>query len=361
MNQPDYEAVWSTLPIPALVLENSTTICAMNPAAENFVGLSSKQVVGKSIEAYVGASSRVMDVVRQATERSVSVVQYEIEFSWKDKPLRIGTLQANQLGRQAGSLLLLFTPRGLAEKMDRSFASRSAARSVTGMAAMLAHEIRNPLAGISGAAQLLAMNLDDADKEMTELIISETDRIGDLVNRVEKFGDMRPMERKSVNIHDVIDRTVKLAKAGHASHVRFMEEYDPSLPPTIGDSQQLHQVFQNLFKNASEAVPPVGGVISVKTAFRPGVRLTIPGAAAASLPLEILISDNGKGIPEDLIKDIFDPFVTTKVNGSGLGLSLVSKVLTDHGGVIECDSEEGRTIFRVLLPISRPADVGSAS
>jgi len=225
---------------------------------------------------------------------------------------------------------------------------------------MLAHEIRNPLAGISGAAQLLAMNLDEADKELTGLIVGETDRIGDLVNRVEKFGDMRPMERKSVNIHDVIDRTVKLAKAGHASHARFIEVYDPSLPPTIGDAAQLLQVFQNLIKNASEAVPPVGGVITIKTAFRPGVRLTVPGAHTAGLPLEILIADNGKGIPPDLIKDVFDPFVSTKVNGSGLGLSLVSKVLTDHGGVVECDSEEGKTIFRVLLPVFRDSDVGGA-
>ncbi len=354
---PDYEAVWSALPIPAIVLEDGMTICGINSAAENFVGQSSKQVIGKSIADFVPETSRVMDVVRQAAERSVSVVQYEIEFSWKDKSLRIGTLQANQLGPKPGSLLLLFTPRGLAEKMDRSLASRSAARSVTGMAAMLAHEIRNPLAGISGAAQLLAMNLDEADKELTGLIVSETDRIGDLVNRVEQFGEMRPMERKAINIHDVIDRSVKLSKAGYGSHVRFNEDYDPSLPPTIGDTDQLHQVFQNLLKNAAESVPPVGGVITIKTAFQPGVRLTVPGSKSASLPLEILVCDNGKGIPPDLIKDIFDPFVSTKVNGTGLGLSLVSKVLTDHGGVIECDSEEGRTIFRVLLPIFRQKDL----
>ena len=351
MTQPDFEAVWGALPIPAMVLSNTTTIEALNSAAENFVGSSSRQLKGKQIGAFVGESSRLMDVLRQASEQWLSVVQYEMEFSWKDKPLPIGTLQANHLGNQQGSLLLLFTPRGLAEKMDRSLASRSAARSVTGMAAMLAHEIRNPLAGISGAAQLLSMNLDDADKELTGLIVAETERIGDLVNRVEKFGDMRPMVRDAVNIHDVIDRTVKLAKAGYADHVRFIEIYDPSLPPTIGDADQLHQVFQNLIKNAAEAVPPVGGVITIKTAFRPGVRLTVPGSAMASLPLEILVADNGKGIPEDLVKDIFDPFVTTKVNGSGLGLSLVSKVLTDHGGVIECESEEGKTIFRILLPV----------
>ncbi len=356
----DSEAVWSALPIPALVLGTEGRIAAINSAAENFLGSSSRQVVGKSIEEFVGPTSRVMDVVRQAMAQMVSVAQYEVEFAWKDRVLPTGTLQANHLGGGSESLLLLFTPRGLAEKIDRSFASRSAARSVTGMAAMLAHEIRNPLAGISGAAQLLSMNIDQAEKEFTDLIVSETERIGELVNRVEKFGDMRPMVRKSVNIHDVIDRNVKLAKAGHAAHVRIREEYDPSLPPTVGDQDQLHQVFQNLIKNASEAVPPVGGVITIKTAFRPGVRLTVPGNSSASLPLEVLVADNGKGIPPDLIKDVFDPFVTTKVNGTGLGLSLVSKVLTDHGGVIECDSEEGRTIFRVLLPVYREDSIKGA-
>ena len=356
----DFEAVWSALPIPAIVLEDAKTVRAINSAAENLVGLSSKQVTGKSIAAFVGASSRTMDVIQQASEGAVSVSQYDFEFSWLDKAPQIGTLQVCQFGAQQGGLLLLFTPRGLAEKMDRSFASRSAARSVTGMAAMLAHEIRNPLAGISGAAQLLAMNLDEADKELTGLIVGETERIGDLVDRVEKFGEMRPMDRKSVNIHDVIHRTVTLAKAGHASHVRFVEVYDPSLPPTVGDDTQLLQVFQNLLKNASEAVPPVGGVVTIKTAFRPGVRLSVPGSQAASLPLEILIMDNGKGIPADLIKDIFDPFVSTKVNGTGLGLSLVSKVLTDHGGVIEVESEEGRTVFRLLLPILREPELGDA-
>jgi len=275
MKTPDFEAVWGALPIPSIVLENTTTIQSINSAAESFVGLSSKQLTGKSIEEFVGSSSRVLEVVKQAAEKSVSVVQYEVEFAWKDKALRTGTLQATHISQDPGHLLLLFTPRGLAEKMDRSLASRSAARSVTGMAAMLAHEIRNPLAGISGAAQLLAMNLDEADRELTGLIQSETDRIGDLVNRVEQFGDMGPSVRNSVNIHDVLDRTVKLAKAGFGEHVRFIEDYDPSLPMTAGDQNQLLQVFQNLIKNATEAVPPVGGVITIKTAFRPGVRLSL--------------------------------------------------------------------------------------
>lgn len=348
--EPDFEAVWSALPVPALVVDRDTRIVTMNPAAENLVSASSKQVTGHALADFLGPSSRVVDLVVQAAEGAISVVQYDVEMGWQDKRLRLGTLQANQLNAR-GDVLLLLNPRGLAEKMDRSLGFRSAARSVTGMAAMLAHEIRNPLAGISGAAQLLAMNLDDADQELTTLIQDETRRIGDLVTRVEAFGDQGPIVRKPVNIHDVLDRCIRAAKAGFGAHVRFNESYDPSLPPTIGDDDQLLQVFQNIIKNAAEAVPETGGLISVHTGFRPGVRLTLSGAKSSSLPLEVLISDNGRGIPSDLIDNIFDPFVTTKAAGSGLGLSLVSKVLSAHGGVVECESRDPGTVFRVLLPV----------
>lgn len=350
MTDGDYEAIWGAMPIPALVVTRDMRIRALNPAAESFLSVSTRQVAGTALGDYVGTSSRVLDVLGQAADQSMSVVQYDVELGWLDRPLRLGTLQATRVGHD-GDLLLLMNPRGLAEKMDRSLGFRSAARSVTGMAAMLAHEIRNPLAGISGAAQLLAMNLDEADQEITALIQEETRRIGDLVTRVEAFGDQGPLERQPVNIHDVLDRSVRAAKAGFGAHVRFNEHYDPSLPATIGNPDQLMQVFQNLLKNAAEAVPQVGGTISVRTGFRPGVRLTIPGAKSGGLPLEVLIIDNGKGIPPDLIEDIFDPFVSTKAGGSGLGLSLVSKIMTAHGGVIECESREGGTLFRVLLPV----------
>jgi two-component system nitrogen regulation sensor histidine kinase GlnL len=223
------------------------------------------------------------------------------------------------------------------------------------MAAMLAHEIRNPLAGISGAAQLLEMGLGDADRELTGLIQAEAARIGKLVDRVEQFGDLRPAQRKPLNIHDVLDRARRAAQAGFAAHARFSEDFDPSLPPTAGDPDQLLQVFQNLLKNAAEAVPRVGGTIAISTAFRPGVKMARPGRQSESLPLLVSIADNGPGIPENLIRDVFDPFVSSKVNGTGLGLSLVSKFVADHGGVVECDSRPGRTRFRVRLPVWRGA------
>jgi two-component system nitrogen regulation sensor histidine kinase GlnL len=281
----------------------------------------------------------------------VSVAQYNVMVGWADQPRQLQNVHAAPLNDGDGEVLLLMHPQGMAEKLDRSLSYRSAARSVTGMAAMLAHEIRNPLAGISGAAQLLEMGLGDADRELTGLIREEAARIGKLVERVEAFGDLRPAQRQALNIHDVLDRARRAAQAGFATHVRFSEDYDPSLPPTAGDPDQLLQVFQNLLKNAAEAAPQVGGTIAIATAFRPGVRMMRPGGRSESLPLLVTVTDNGTGIPENLIRDIFDPFVSSKVNGSGLGLALVSKFISDHGGVVECDSRPGRTRFRVRLPV----------
>ncbi|QHQ34804.1 two-component system sensor histidine kinase NtrB [Algicella marina] len=345
------EQIWGAIPYPAFVVDGDDTVIACNSEAEAFCAMSHRQILGKPLGKYVGDESPVMEGLSQARRGSVSVVLYNLEIGWGDRPVQTFTLRVSQLQDEFGRLLLLLHPRGMADQMDRSLSNRSAARSVTGMAAMLAHEIKNPLAGISGAAQLLSMSVGEDDQELTDLIQQETARISTLVERVEQFGELRPLNREEVNIHDVLDRAKRAAQAGFARHVRFREQYDPSLPPTIGDSDQLMQVFQNLLKNAAEAVPEVGGLITLRTGYQPGVKLSLPNGRSEKLPLVVSVIDNGTGIPENLIRDVFDPFVSSKSHGSGLGLSLVSKVLTDHGGVIECESVPGRTEFRVRLPI----------
>lgn len=345
------DQIWGAIPYPAFVIDADDRIEGCNAEAEGFSATSRKQMIGQPLSRYVGANSAVMDGLMQSRGGVVSVVLYDVEIGWGDRPPQLFTLRASQIQDSGGRSLLLLHPRGMVGQMDRSMSNRSAARSVTGMAAMLAHEIRNPLAGISGAAQLLSMSLGEEEQELTDLIQQETTRISKLVERVEQFGDLRPTIRKDVNIHDVLNRAKRAAEAGFARHVRFREQYDPSLPPTVGDSDQLMQVFQNLLKNAAEAVPEVGGQITLRTGYHPGVKLSLPGGRSEQLPLVVSVIDNGTGIPETLIRDVFDPFVSSKSNGSGLGLSLVSKVLTDHGGVIECESQPGRTEFRVRLPI----------
>ena len=355
-----FEALWSAIPYPALVLDGGDAILTANPAAESFAATSLRQMAGRSLGRFLGPGSAVLDAVSQARRGGVSVAQYNVMVGWADQAAELHNVHATPVN-DAGDILVLMHPQGMADKMDRSLGHRSAARSVTGMAAMLAHEIRNPLAGISGAAQLLEMSLGDGDRELTGLIRAEAARIGKLVDRVELFGDLRPAQRRPLNIHDVLDRARRAAQAGFAAHARFTEEFDPSLPPTAGDPDQLLQVFQNLLKNAAEAAPRVGGVISISTAYQPGVKLTRPGGKSESVPLVVTIADNGPGIPENIIRDIFDPFVSSKVNGTGLGLSLVSKFVADHGGVVECDSRPGRTRFRVRLPVWRGDVVDEAA
>jgi two-component system nitrogen regulation sensor histidine kinase GlnL len=355
---PDAAALLAALPNPLIALDRDGMVRFVNPATEQFFGVSVAALTGHPLGEFIAPQSPLFALVDAVWRGGGSIAEYDLLLEGPRLAARSVTIEGAPAGEGNELLVLTLHERSMADKMDRQLTHRNAARSVTAMAAMLAHEVKNPLSGIRGAAQLLEQDADAAGRELTQLICDETDRIVALVNRMEAFAGPAPINRDEVNVHEVLDRVRKIAQSGFAGHVRIHEEYDPSLPPVHGDHDLLLQVFLNLVKNAAEAAPSTGGEIVLATGYRHGLRLAAPGGEGRRLlPLMVSVADNGGGIPDDLKPHLFDPFVTTKRNGTGLGLALVAKVIGDHGGVIEFDSQPRRTVFRVFLPVVTPGGV----
>jgi two-component system nitrogen regulation sensor histidine kinase GlnL len=350
------EALLSALPHPLLVIGPRFRIAYVNVAAEDFFQMSAVVLARHTLHDVVAFGSPLIALVEQVQRNDTHVNEYGVDLgSFRFEGPKLVDLYGGPIPEAPGHVLILLQQRSMAQMIERQLTHRGAARSVSGLAAVLAHEIKNPLSGIRGAAQLLESERTESDRTLTQLICAESDRICKLVDRMEIFGDERPLAREPVNIHDVLDHVKQIALNGFARRLKIVEHYDPSLPPVPGSRDKLVQVFLNLVKNAAEAIgeESTDGQITLSTSFRPGVRLSVPGSQArVSLPLEIAVEDNGAGVPTDLMPHLFDPFVTTKPSGTGLGLALVAKIIGDHGGIIECDSRPRFTVFRALMPMA---------
>jgi two-component system nitrogen regulation sensor histidine kinase GlnL len=352
----DPAALLSAMPVPVVLLDPENRFRFINPAAEQFLGISVAQARQMRLADLVPEDSPLFLLLAQVRQGDVIVSDHEMTLDSPRLHKPDITVQGTPLPEEPGAVLLVLQDSSAARALDRQLTFRSAARSVTGMAAILAHEVKNPLSGIRGAAQLLEGSVAESDRELTVLIRDEADRIRDLVDRMEIFSE-KPIVRGAVNIHRVLEHVRRLAQSGFAAHIRFAEIYDPSLPSVFGTRDQLVQVILNLVKNAAEAITggninTLVGEIMLTTAFQHGVRLAVPGSDhRMHLPLVVSVRDNGPGIPDDIRPHLFDPFVTSKPSGSGLGLALVAKIVSDHGGLIEVDSRPGRTEFRLHLPM----------
>jgi two-component system nitrogen regulation sensor histidine kinase GlnL len=350
------KSIWASLPVPALIIGPTDLIVDLNSAAEGFLNVSAKSVRETPVWDQVAINDPLETAFERARATGTALFVNDVEVGSGARAPMQSDLQVAPLIGSPGHMILLISPRELAGRMTQNHSVKSAAKSAIGMAEMLAHEIKNPLAGITGAAQLLSMNLSKEDLELTDLIVEESRRIVKLLGQVEQFGNLSTPDFQPVNIHDVLDRARRSALLGFGAHMRIIEDYDPSLPLAWGDPDQLLQVILNLLKNASEAAEGNQGTIRLHSYFEHSFRLRRADGSGQSLPLQIEIIDDGPGLPENIKGDIFDPFVSGRENGTGLGLALVSKIISDHSGWISVTSVPGRTVFRISLARA-PKDV----
>jgi two-component system nitrogen regulation sensor histidine kinase GlnL len=343
---PGFGELFAALPVAVLVIDPDGRIAHANSACELLLNHSETTMVGQPYDAVLLPPA---DYADRRDGHGFAAFDIEIE-AIRGPRIRVDfveTLIADQPGWRIVTLHHAPQSRRVAQGADRT----AGARAAVGAAAMLAHEIKNPLSGIRGAAQLLRSGGEDG--ELTQLITTEVDRIVTLIDRMQDFTDTRPLKLEPTNVYPLLDHARRVALAGFARDATIEERFDPSLPPVLIDSDAFLQVLLNLLKNAAEALCDTAAPrITLATAYRHGMSVSAgPGLPRQPLPIEILVTYNGPGAPADIAEHLFEPFVSGKPEGKGLGLPLVEKLVRDMGGIVQYARERDPevTVFRILL------------
>jgi two-component system nitrogen regulation sensor histidine kinase GlnL len=351
--RPDSSQILANVPVPVILIAPDNGIAFANDASEAFFGRSKRKLEGQPITSVLVFESDRMNGALVARENDISAQDMELKSAQGSitVDINISVLPSDPDWRIA-----IISPRHggrehIGEQKD------SGQQQAMGAPAILGHEIKNPLAGIKGAAQLLARRVDEKSQPLTELIVNEVDRIARLLDQMQKLGRSEPPELAPANVHLLIERAIRSLRAANRAMPELSINYDPSLPEVMIDADGMVQILINLLQNAVDALQGrLDGVIGISTRFvmSGALRETDIERRTVKLPVEIAISDNGPGVPEHIEDELFSPFVTTKRDGQGLGLAIVRKLVQQMNSRImfERDVQKQRTVFRLFLPVA---------
>ncbi|MCB2061219.1 MAG: ATP-binding protein [Novosphingobium sp.] len=359
---PDARRQLASLPLAIVLMAPGLRIAAANPAAEQFFGQSLRRLAGRKLTDVLTISEPRL--IERIGDHETPVSAREIDVVVAGKGPRRLDMTVTPVIDEPGWQLLTLHDHSAAEAFgeDSGGPDFAALRGPE----ILAHEIKNPLAGIRGAAQLLARRVGLKDHALTDLIAAEVDRIALLIDQMQTLSRRTTAPVEPCNLHEAVRRAIAVLNAADGARgniIRIEEEFDPSLPPVLGNPDGLVQVLINLLSNAREACSGVTKPrVAVRTRFASGLQLRSSGSGRpVRLPIELRVSDNGPGVPPAMREHIFDPFVTTKKSGQGLGLPLVRKLVREMSGRIshERDEEKGWTHFRIHLPLASETTVAA--
>ncbi|MFI2812048.1 MULTISPECIES: nitrogen regulation protein NR(II) [Microbulbifer] len=350
LNDRQLRQLLDNLSAAVLVLDERLALCYLNSAAEDLLAASSARVSGQPLEEVVRESDAAQRAMRGAL---VSGQKYTVRrATWHLHNLETCTVDYSVSPvAELGLLLVEVQTMDRLLRIAREDALIDAQETTRNLVRGMAHEVKNPLGGIRGAAQLLQRELPDPElAEYTQIIIDEADRLRNLVDRL--LGPRQPANMQPTNVHEVLERVAQLIDAECDGELSIRRDYDPSIPDLPGDREQLIQALLNIARNAMQAVDESIGLPAGQIVLRTRIQrqFTI-GKHHCPLVCRIEIEDNGPGIPEDIRERIFFPMISGRAEGSGLGLSISQNIINQHRGLIKCDSQAGQSVFQIYLPL----------